>query len=430
MTSAFALPFMSEADPEQSGEGSLDPLGLAALSDRLAEEIAPGITARMSRIRFVTAIAVGAVATERLADALAADGVSPAYLAFEWHLVEAVGRDRYLPAEATLGVPGISKARSAVARGVHLDPASYLKTPKVFGFTGIYKRLARAVEVVDDQLLLAAGGDRLVRVWEEEQGFPGFADRESGTPGGKFVANLERAVSDALSAGKVALPLSSHLWSKLVRTLRPDDAGPRERAKVWELLTDPDTPMRRELILGVHRLGLAATEADVLRALQAGASPELRARLEAIDAYERVAELLTSSFETLRVVSTARGTAPVEPSSLGESRVLARAALELPAALDDAYRRLDLLALSPDLAEATAAYDGIRDPGDLVEALLMRHERVQERKPPGKRPWFEQTTRGFVVRPLYRTGAGGEIDGSYVHPYRIHAIRSFLSDLR
>src|SRR5687768_363035 len=141
---AFSAPFLSEADPEQSGEGSLDPLGLASLADRLAEEIAPGMTARMSRIRFLTAIAVGAVATERLSDAVAADGVSPAYLAFEWHLVEAVGRDRYLPAEATLGVPGISKARSAVARGVHLDPASYLKTPKVFGFTGIYKRLARA----------------------------------------------------------------------------------------------------------------------------------------------------------------------------------------------------------------------------------------------------------------------------------------------
>ena len=28
---------------------------------------------------------------------------------------------------------------------------------------------------------------------------------------------------------------------------------------VWELLTDPDAPMRRELILGVHRLGLDGT---------------------------------------------------------------------------------------------------------------------------------------------------------------------------
>ena len=149
------LPFLSEADPEQSGEGGLDPLGLVPLADRLAEEIAPGVTARMSRIRFVTAIAVGAVATERLSDVVAADGASTAYLAFEWHVVEALARDRHLPTEATLYVPGISKARSVVARGVHLDAASYLKVPKVFGFYGIYKRLARAMDVVDDQLLLA-----------------------------------------------------------------------------------------------------------------------------------------------------------------------------------------------------------------------------------------------------------------------------------
>ena len=425
---AFTPPFLSEADPEQSGEGSIDPLGLASLADRLADEIAPGVTARMSRIRFVTAIAVGAVATERLADAVAADGRSPAYLAFEWHLVEAVGRDRYLPAEATFGVPGIAKARSAVARGIHMDAASYLKVPKVFGFTGIYKRLARAIEVVDDQLLLAAGGDRLVRVWEEEQGFPGFADRESRSLGGQLASNIERAVSNALAAGKVTLPLGSHLWSKLVRTLRPDGAGPRERAIVWELLTDPEASMRRELILGVRRLDLDGTEADVVRALRVEASPDLRDRLEAIDAYERVAELLTASFETLRVVSTARGTAPVDPDSLGENRVLARAARELHGALEDAERLLDPLGLGPALADATGACYGITKPTELVEALLLRHERVQENK--GKRPWFEQTTRGFVVRPLYRNGTSREISGSYVHPYRINAIRSFLSDLR
>ena len=99
-------------------------------------------------------------------------------------------------------------------------------------------------------------------------------------------------------------------------------------------------------------------------------------------------------------------------------------------ALDDAYRCLDPLALEGELASTTVIYDGIRSPDELVEALLTRHERVQDAKPPGKRPWFEQTPRGFVVRPLYRTGTGREIDGSYVHPYRVQAIRSFIADLR
>ena len=92
-----------------------------------------------------------------------------------------------------------------------------------------------------------------------------------------------------------------------------------------------------------------------------------------------------------------------------------------------AYDRLAPLGLDGHLATTTLGFDGAGNPGELVEALLTRHERVQELK--GKRPWFEQTARGFVVRPLYRSGVRRELDGSYVHPYRIHAIRSFLADL-
>ena len=421
-------PFLSEADPEQSGEGGLDPLGLVPLADRLAEEIAPGVTARMSRIRFVTAIAVGAVATERLSDVVAADGASTAYLAFEWHVVEALARDRHLPTEATLYVPGISKARSVVARGVHLDAASYLKVPKVFGFYGIYKRLARAMDVVDDQLLLGPAGDRLVRVWEAEQELPGFADRARGTPGGRLVARIENAVSSALAAGRVTLPLGSHLWWELVPPLRPDTAGRRERSVAFDLLTDVDSPMRRELVLGVQRHELEGSEADVVRALRPSASADLRARLDAIDAYEHVAELVTASFDALRVVSTSRGTSPIAPTTLRENPLLARAARELPSALDRAYECLDPLLLGVGLGEVTSEYASVHGTDELVQGLLARHERVQEAK--GKRPWFEQTRRGFVVRPLYRTGSGRGIDAQYIHPYRINAIRSFLTDVR
>jgi hypothetical protein len=427
--SGLTLPFLSEGDPEQSGEGSLDPLGLASLADRLADEIAPGITARMSRIRFVTAIGVGAVATETLSNVIAADGVSPACLAFEWHVVEALARDKYLPPQATLRVPGIEKARSAVARGVHMDAAGYLKVPKVFGFSGVYKRLARAMDVVDEQLLLAPSGDRLVRAWEEEQELPGFVDRERGTPGGRFVNQLESAVRDALGKGKVALPLNARLWPTLVRAIRPDTAGPRERQLVWELLTDHAEPVRRELVVAVSGLGLEGSEAEVLRALQPGASVGLLARLGAIDAYERVAECLSTSFDTLRRVSTARGATPVDLDELRQNAVVSQAASELPGAIDDAFERVEPLGLGAVLADAIGSFGGVTSPAKLAEALLAHHERIQEAKPPGKRPWFEQTTRGFVVRPLYRVGESRGIEGRYVHPYRVDAIRSFLSDL-
>ena len=63
---AFALPFLSLPDPVVSGEGALDPLGLAAIGDQLAEWILPGLRARMNRPRFLTAIAVSAVVCEGL----------------------------------------------------------------------------------------------------------------------------------------------------------------------------------------------------------------------------------------------------------------------------------------------------------------------------------------------------------------------------
>jgi hypothetical protein len=60
----FVLPFLTAPDPLQSGEGALDPLGFAPIADRLADWILPGMTARMSRPRFLTAIAVAAVVHE------------------------------------------------------------------------------------------------------------------------------------------------------------------------------------------------------------------------------------------------------------------------------------------------------------------------------------------------------------------------------
>jgi hypothetical protein len=48
------FPRFSEYDPGAVGEGSLDPLGLGAVADRIADRLAPGVRARMSHPRFVT----------------------------------------------------------------------------------------------------------------------------------------------------------------------------------------------------------------------------------------------------------------------------------------------------------------------------------------------------------------------------------------
>ena len=53
-------------DPIGSSEGSLDPLGLYLIADQLAMKLVPGVRERMLRVRFLTAMAVGALVTEGL----------------------------------------------------------------------------------------------------------------------------------------------------------------------------------------------------------------------------------------------------------------------------------------------------------------------------------------------------------------------------
>jgi hypothetical protein len=171
MTVGLTLPFVTEPDPDRAGEGSLDPLGLARLAERLADEVAAEVTARMSRIRFLTAIAVSSHILMEPADLVGPDG-TPAYLAFEWHVVEAFVRAR--PDSGTDAVHGILKARARLRERRHLDAASYLDTPKVFGFHGVYKRIAKDLGIVDDALVLLGHGDKLIEIWEREQGLNGF----------------------------------------------------------------------------------------------------------------------------------------------------------------------------------------------------------------------------------------------------------------
>lgn len=93
MITGLVLPRRTEEDPDLTGEGSIDPLGLAGMSDRLAEEIAPNVTARMTRIRFTTAMPVGASATQDFVELPPGYGVWTPWLAFEWHVVQALVRD-------------------------------------------------------------------------------------------------------------------------------------------------------------------------------------------------------------------------------------------------------------------------------------------------------------------------------------------------
>lgn len=128
------FPRFSEYDPGSAGEGSLDPLGLAAVADRIADRLAPGVRARMSQPRFVTLSAVGAYACQPISDIVSTDGKSTFDLAFEWLVVESLVH--HPNPNRLRGVPGSQKAQRAVTTNERLSATTYLAGPRVFGFTG------------------------------------------------------------------------------------------------------------------------------------------------------------------------------------------------------------------------------------------------------------------------------------------------------
>ena len=224
----LVLPQLSAFDPPVAGEGSLDPMGLAAISDRLADVLVPGLRARMQRVRFVTATAVGAMACEALADELPADNVSTASICFEWLVVEGFVR-RLSPHQIPLGVPGSQKARAVVKSGQRLSAATYLKGPAVFGFNGVYKPFAVDARVVGSGLDPGPRCPALVRAWESDQGLDGFADAVPRSEGARLRTKIRDEVRAALREGRCTTNPSGWLFGRLATTLHPDHAGRRER---------------------------------------------------------------------------------------------------------------------------------------------------------------------------------------------------------
>jgi len=85
------------------------PLGLYMIADQLATKLVPAVRERMLRIRFLTAITVGALVTEDLEPNERYPDLPP-FLVWEWLVVEAMVRS--FPGDKDLwGLPGSSWQR-------------------------------------------------------------------------------------------------------------------------------------------------------------------------------------------------------------------------------------------------------------------------------------------------------------------------------
>jgi hypothetical protein len=412
-------------------------LGLQPGYERLADRFLPAVTVRMGHPRFITAMAVGAcVCDDWDIDTVAADEVTPPWLVWEWLVVEA-----FVRAEDALsgisGIPGIQKVQRALRTRRPVSATAYLKTPTAFGFTGVFRRLARGIGVLTEEGLLDDGGYELVTAWARDQHLDGIIDAPDGN-GRAFRDQLRRAVAQGLEKGHTTYQ-PSDFWRDLARRLDPLTPGRNEKKVLLERILsragqlEMVTPLKEALIVQ-GGVGARHEEAPFLRKLTGRAPRDLEQLLTGIDAYEAFARAITDAFDGLRYCATSHGGAPVDAQDFSAVKA-AKSAL---AALGPSLRRIrshpTLLDWERDqkgLAQSVDRFEGVRTAGDLFDAVLNHHEHVQREKPPnGKRPWFERAPRGkVVVRLGYALSEPPEAKGDYVHEYRIPTFSRFLADL-
>ena len=435
MRASGDFPFLTLPDPLTTGEGALDPLGLATIGDRLADRTLPGLRARMSRPRFVTAIAVAAAVCEGMEERVAADDVTPAYIVFEWLLVEAFVRVGQ--AVTTKGTPGTMKAQRAKAAGVALSAKTYLHVPGIFGFHGVYKPLARHLGIVDDDMRLGDNGYALLKEWQQEQGLPAFLESSvTKGPGSSLRQLMRSAVEEGLASGHSTRTSTWQGWGLLAKHLAPGTIGVAESAFIHRMVLDQKGGTRGEVfqLLEVAQANHEPESNIVRDVLIPDASEELRNRLTAIAAYESVGTLLEDALDWIRHLSSMAGARAITAGDYGNQPDTHRIATELPRAFrfaEEAFASSPLL-LQQQLAALAKAFDGVRDAEQLFESVLAHHGEIQKaKKPDGKREWFERGDRGATfVRVPYRLTESPKPRDWWSRPYRINTARSFLNDLQ
>ena len=424
------LPELSQFDPLVDGEGSLDPMGLAAISDRLADRLVPGVRSRMLRIQFVSAMAVGAVACEPLLDDAPVDDVSTAAICFEWLVIEAFVR-RISISEMPRGVPGSQKARAVIGRQQRLSAGTYLKGPSVFGFNGVYKPFAIDSGIVSKGLEPGVRCAEIVRAWEHERGFPGFIDGVPGSDGGRLRTQIRDQVRAALSQGRCTTKPGSSLFGLLASSLRPDHARAAERRVLRSFVITGEHERRSELVSLLTAVEGQLNEAELLEAVRPNCSAGLGSLVDAVVAYERFATLVDAAFRTLCAVSRSLGTQPLTPKVVESDAIVVRAARDLPGHFRTAAAAMSAIGAEAGLEERLGEFAIKRSPGDLVELLFKHHEWVQQNQQPGgKRPWFEPLRDGYVVRGPYAALEPPELGTWFVHPVRVAALRRFIEDTK
>lgn len=429
--SAFSIPFLTIYDPPGSSEGTLDPLGLYQIADQLATRLVPAVRERMQRIRFLTAMSVGALVTEGLSVNPDQPDVPP-FLAWEWLVVEAMLRTR--DGEKSLwGVPGTQVTKRALAQHGYLDGRSYLKTPRIFGFHGVYKRLAIHLGLLDSHLDAGQECERLVDAWAKGLGYGGLSQARPLLDGWRRV--VERSM--AQDPARTRTGWSQDDWRTLAEAFLPGGARSREKRHLRELLHSAD---ERELGALPHIWRLQEEFADdayfeesthirLKREL-----PAYAALLDAIRVYERFCRSLQDAFDIMRAEAAIADAHGLDVHQVANIHDFRASLIDLERKYEEACHHLGGVDLQIRnlFDERFSRFAEPMDVAQCAMAICEHHEVIQRAKSnSGKRAWFDRLGPSRIyMRHSYRIERPTPQPTRFVHDYRGWPIRRFWRDLQ
>jgi len=432
----IAFPFMTSYDPPGTSEGTLDPLGLYQIADQLAVKLVPAVRERMQRIRFLTAMAVGTLITEGLGEDARQRDASP-YLGWEWLVVESLIRNTDNDSQIW-GVPGTLVTRRALSQHGYLDAQSYLKTPRVFGYHGVYKRLAIHLGIVNVHLGPGPNTQGLVDAWARDLQSGGLADVKPMLS--NWSAALRRSMNEKPPRTKSGW--SSNAWDELARAFAPGASNTHEKRYLRKLLLSEDDRRLGALpILWQLQAEFKNDEfqEETLQRRLGERAPEYGPLLKAIRAYEEFARSLQDAFDVLKAEASEASrldTQGFEVSQITHDDDFKQCAEGLHDLYGEAYRALgevtmDNVSVQNLFAERFSPFSEPVDAGKCASDLCRHHETIQQGKSAdGKRPWFIRTGPNRIyIRHDYRDQRRPIQPGRYVHDYRGWPIRRFYKDL-
>lgn len=427
------FPFLTNYDPLGTSEGTLDPLGFYQIADRLAMELVPSVRERMQRIRFLTAMAVGALVTEGMADDRRHRDASP-YLVWEWLVVEALVRERS-DDPANWGIPGILVTQRAINQHEYLDARSYLKTPRVFGFHGVYKRLADHLGLIDVNLQPGRNMKGLVDAWAQGLNLSGMKKVGSMIEG--WSTAVRRSLTETTPRSKTGWGKKE--WAELAEAFAPSTCSPHEKIYLYDLLhTGNGRPLGA--LPEIWKLQSEFKNDDfgeeLLHELLEEQAPHFAPLLRAIKSYESFARSLQDGFDILRAEAGSGNTPGFVVTDIAKDHEFKESISGLHKRYQDAYLALGKVpvanaSLHGLFAERFEAFAEPMDANKYALALCDHHEKIQRAKSAdGKRSWFDRIGPDRIhIRLAYRKARPKIQPGRYVHGYRGWPIRRFYQDL-